>query len=817
MIVQPADTTVGSGVASLPGGLHPDSRIRDLLALVESGDFDLLSLDVFDTLVWRAVPLPADVFYLVGRELIRRRAVQPSSPVESFVRERINAENRAREKAPAREATLDEIYAEFPRGYLIDLAPADVARLEFEVEREVVRVNPDMRALLDRARARGMKTALVSDTYFSRAQILMLTAFVPDYLLISSEYRLSKRLGLHRHLIEESGVPPGRILHAGDNHAADVEGPGNFNLARYWFRRFPGELAGAIDGELPHVFSRRTACLTHHDAGMTSLRGRMAFQCHTDHERWGAAVLGPVMAGFRDWVVERCLALGIDHVLCLMREGRILKEAIDGAGAPLKTSEFYVSRFAVLKAAIFDGREEELERFVFRPTPQKAGRILEQLGLTARQVGGIDADTRLQPAAARTLIRRISHDPVLRGQVLASSRRARAGLLRHLQSMGLDPATRKVALVDLGYSGTIQGALQTILDREATGLVTHGLYLVTGAEVHRTQAVGCAAEGWLAANGQPTAMAHTFMRSPEFVEQSLMADCGSTIGHADDGRPILGDSPVSPGQWDQIRDVQSGLRKYLAGWKALREEAGLVPGDNIAALARAILIRSVARPTGWEVSLFGGWQHDQNFGSRRARGLTDVVDLHPWEATHMSALQLASLPHSRVYWPFGFAAGLGGNLVDAVAQIYLRTAEPGVFDAAHPVAPLLFCWDSGHGFNDRESALQEYRLNSRGRCWHRFSLRARDVSYRAFGVALGRPGEIVRLTGVRLRYQPEADEATAICVPVEEIAASGGEEHSAGLYRVTDDPCLFVAAAHAPASFTGTVDVDVFFTVIPGA
>lgn len=817
MIVQPAGAIAATEVVPHPAEPHPDSRIRDLRALVESGDFDLLSFDVFDTLVWRAVPLPADVFYLVGRELIRRGAVQPSSPVESFVRERVNAENRAREKAPARESTLDEIYAEFPRGYLIDQTPAEVARIEFEIERRVVRVNPDMRSLLDLARARGMKTALVSDTYFSRSQVLTLTGFEPDHLLISSEYRLSKGLGLHRHLIEESGVPPTRILHAGDNHASDVEGPGSFNLARYWFRRFPAELSQAIESELPHVFSQRASGLTDHDAGLTSLRGRVAFQCDTDHERWGAAVLGPVMAGFRDWVVERCGALGIDRVLCLMREGRILKEAIDGAGSPLVTREFYVSRFAALKAAIFDGHEEELERFVFRPTPQKAGRILDQLGLTARQVGGIDPDERLQPAATRALIRRISHDPVLRSHVLESSRRARAGLLRHLASLGLDPSTKKVAVVDLGYSGTIQGAFQAILDREQPGLATHGLYMVTGAEVHRTQALGCAVEGWLASNGQPTAMAHTFMRSPEIVEQSLMADCGSTIGHADDGEPVLDDSSVPPEQWNQIRQVQSGLRKFLAGWTELRRTAGLTPGDNVQSLARAILIRSVARPTPWEVSLFGSWCHDQNFGSRGTRGLTDVVDLHPWEASHMSAVQLASLPQARVYWPFGFAAGLGGNLVDAVAQIYLRTAEPGVFEAAHPASPILFCWDSGVGFNDRESALQEYQLNSRGRCWHRFSLRAREVGYRAFGVAVGRPGEIVRLAGLRLRYRTAPGEQIEHDVPAGEIVASGGEELAPGLYRVADEPCLFVTAAQAPDSFSGNVDVDIFFTVLPGA
>ena len=35
-----------------------DSRIEDLYSLIDTGNYDLLSFDVFDTTVWRMVPNP---------------------------------------------------------------------------------------------------------------------------------------------------------------------------------------------------------------------------------------------------------------------------------------------------------------------------------------------------------------------------------------------------------------------------------------------------------------------------------------------------------------------------------------------------------------------------------------------------------------------------------------------------------------------------------------------------------------------------------------------------------------------------------------
>ena len=794
-----------------------DLRVRAVLDLIETGRYDLLSLDLFDTLVWRKVPRPTDVFYLVAHRLRAQGWMRPSSSPESFTHERIQAEQRARRRKPSLEVTLEEIYDEFPRGYLEEISPRDAAEVEFETERDLIRVNPDMQELVDRARAKGLRIAFVSDTYFTAERIRRLVPIAPDYLLLSCEENVGKYQGLHQRLIERSGVEPGRILHVGDDYRADVEGPGIFSMDRYWFRLWPESFEDLLSQELPSTFSGRASYLDGDDAGLTTLRTRAVARSTNPYERWGSAVLGPVVAGFTDWVADRCKALQTDTVLCLMREGRVFKQALDRLHPGLTTREFYVSRYAARKAAIFDASEEELLAFVLRPSPQKRGTILRQLGLDEDALDG-DPDETLSPDETRTLIHHVHADRSLRRRVIRDSARARAGLLAHLRSvLGGDPPAR-LALVDLGYKGTIQECLQRIFDREGTGVTTRGLYLVTGGKVYETQATGASVEGWLAENGQPIAMSHTFMRSPEVFEQSLMAPCGTTLGHTPQGEPVLDDFHIPPRQRDQIAAVQRGLITYVDLWREHKDACGIRDAARLDKFYRAICIRAVARPLPVEIELFGDWVHDENFGSGHARTLTSVDGLDEWELAHLSPHQLASLPMSRVHWPFAFARKISPAMGEAVTNIFLRTVEPEVFDFAGDPQVMAVYWDTGKGFRKEQALVQPYRLNNRGNVWQRFTLRLDEKGPRPrrIGLSIGTRDQVIRLTGIALRASTGNGEEKTVRIPHDAVEKAGYHPVHGNLYLVTEDPPLLTVPVNGIGEGAKTVHVDVFFGVVPG-
>jgi len=795
-----------------------DRRIGEITALIDSGRYDLLSLDLFDTVVWRMVPAPRDVFFLVAHKLQAAGHLHDSSSPESFVKERASAEERARKKRRSFEVTLAEIYDEFPLGYLNGIPPKQAAAVELETEAEVVKVNPEMRGLIDHARAKGLSTAFVSDTYFTAEQIRKLVGIDVDHLLVSSGEGLSKHQGLHRLLIERSGVAPGRILHVGNDYHADVEGPEVFGIERFWFRQWPEAYEDMIEGEMPATLSGRAEFLRSHDGGLTTLRGLTMFLSEDEYERWGAGVLGPLVAGFGDWVTRKCHTLGIRTVLCLMREGRVFKNTLDLLGGGLETHEFFASRYSARKAAIFDADEQELMEFVFRPSPQRRGVILSQLGLAPEDLGDLDPEAMLSPRQTRDLVRRISADATLKRKVAGHCARARAGLLAHLKSLVGDSPDDTMAVVDLGYKGTIQACLQKILDREGWGTRTRGLYMVTGGDVHQTQATGAVVEGWLAENGQPIAMAHTFMRSPEIVEQSLMAPCGTTLGHAEDGTPVLDEFRAPAQQREQIAAVQRGMLSFVAEWQRHREAHGVGDMSHWKPVYQAMAIRSVARPLPIELELFGRWVHDENFGSEDARQLAQVEGVDEWELAHMSAHQFASLPASRLYWPFGLAHLISPTMGEAVASIYLRTADPRAFDSAHQTQHMVVYWDTGNGFNPEEASIRPYRINNRGKVWQRVSLQMGRNGSRAtqMGFSIGTRDQVVDLTGIAIRGSSRDAEGETVKLDPENIQKLGYRHLGRNLYLVEEDPSLLVIPMDDIAPKADQVDIDLFFGVVVG-
>lgn len=812
-----APVTLVTGSTPWADTIPPDPRMSDLRALIDSGDFDVLSLDVFDTLVWRTVPEPRDVFLQIGHVLRERGHLHSSSTIASFAAERARAEDRARRGAATREVTLEDIYARFPQGYLEGISIEDLPACEREVERALVHRHADVFALARHAQERGVRIALVSDTYFRADFIRTLTGIDADFVIVSCEHGLSKHQGLHRVLLQQSGVPAARILHVGDNKLADIDGPNVFGIARYWLRKFPAAFDTMVPRELPDPWTPRATMLSSPDAGITMLRGRAQHRALTPHARWGAGVLGPLLAGFGEWVTERCTAREIRTALCLMREGTLLKNILDIQNSGVVAHETYLSRYSALRASIFTGSAEEIAAFVQRPASQPAGEVLAQLGLGAHDVSGVLATDVLTRAQVQALVTHLAGDRRVRDRIVAESTRARARLLAHIaQSVSLHQA-QTVAVIDLGYKGTIQARLQAIFEHEGLPLHTHGLYVVTSAEVYEAQTRGVRAEGWLAENGQPTAMAHTFIRSPEVFEQSLMADCGSTLGHHDDGSPVLGDNLVPATQRQQINEVQAGALLYARMWTEHRRGVDIPPAADVRALFQAMCIRAVARPLEEELHLFGDWQHDDNFGTSAVVSLAEPRDVHPWEAEHLSAHQLASLPHDKLYWPFAYAQAMSPAMGEAVAQIFLRTAPPEAFDASSAERPLVVYRDLGQGLREEDAEVSTVTPSNRQSVWHRVSHRYRGQGPEAFAFALAPPGDVLRIRGVALHAVEENGRQTHTYIATEDLHFAGFRHLHGLLWLAEADPALVVCATPAYATFHGVIHADVFFSVCGAA
>lgn len=123
---------------------------------------EVVSFDVFDTLIKRNVRTPKDVFSLVEREALKRFGVF----MEGFRDKRVCAERTARELSDREEISFGEIYDQLPYEEEIK---SSLSQLELEMEYALTTVNLEIKEVYKYAIDRGKEVIIVSDMYLDRA------------------------------------------------------------------------------------------------------------------------------------------------------------------------------------------------------------------------------------------------------------------------------------------------------------------------------------------------------------------------------------------------------------------------------------------------------------------------------------------------------------------------------------------------------------------------------------------------------------------------------------------------------------------------
>ena len=708
-----------------------DARLVEAEHLLDTGDFAVLSLDVFDTLVWRTTPEPVDAFVLLGHRLRERGQLAEGVVPDVFARLRERAELRARRKVARTgrvpEVTLDAVYREMPT-HLFSVPLLDAPALEVEFEKSITFPDLEVLRLAQVAQAKlGLRVVCVSDTYFSPAQLRHILDRPPidemtiDEIFTSSQHGMGKGSGLFPLVLEALDVDAARVLHIGDNAVADGERARREGIRSVLFDRHPGSLEAVLEGEgLLRTDHRQKAKPTldpiHGDFGLSAVRAKAASQVEgsglpattNPYWRFGATVLGPVFTGFAEWVHSRAGDEGVDTVYCLMREGEFLSRLINGArgylGSPVGAETLWLSRHVSSRASVFEASRDELRTFVERRVAPTLGELCETLGISLSELPGLaaDAETRLdQPDLVDRVLARMTEQPHVRAAIVANSAELRRRLVDYVLR-SVRPTGGKAAVVDLGWGCTIQVNLDAALAGAGADISTLGLYLLTNEGALERTLDGVRAEGFLATSGFPDEAAW-ITRSPEILEQVCMHDEGTLVDFTDDAEPVLRDGTQSGAQILQRAAVQRGILAFQREWARYREvmprsdPRGRILGDGAVPQLRAATIRFVVAPTTEEVSLFAAWLHDQNFGSESSD--TVMHDTFVPNLQYLTPRQLLALPMNKIYWPFGAAAMHNPRLGLGAGAVLDGTLPAEAFEAGQPCRVRVFV-DTGGGFDE---------------------------------------------------------------------------------------------------------------------
>lgn len=268
---------------------------------------DIVSFDVFDTLLLRNVIKPTDIFVLV--ELEYNSKYSKSIP---FSKIRVEAEEKARRLSKEEDIHLDDIYEVIRKQVGAD--SEELKRLEFEMEKEFLVVNPEIKPLFDLARELGKTIYIITDMYLPSNWIgeILGKNGINGYkkLFVSGELKVTKSTGsIYSYIRKTENIDASaRWIHIGDNLHSDCISAQKSSIESYHYVK-PSERF-----ELDSIHTIGDSIIR-----AMQINGQLSNRQKDYWYRFGWETVGPLYVGVMFWLANQLR--GKDNIYFLSRDG----------------------------------------------------------------------------------------------------------------------------------------------------------------------------------------------------------------------------------------------------------------------------------------------------------------------------------------------------------------------------------------------------------------------------------------------------------------------------------------------------------------
>lgn len=598
-----------------------------------------LSLDCFDTLLWRETETPADLFYN-----LQERPVYQALGINAA--QRTFAESQARKMMLIQNGTyevhLKEIYSSgFPA--LDEIQINSLVEEEIKLEIETCYAFPPVMEIIRSAKKQGLKIIIVSNTYLQENQLRrLLTHVLPhdvmsaiDAIYCSCDYQLSKNEGLFEKIIHQLNISPKSILHIGDNRGADFEAPSALGINAIHFMQHDNNI-----NELLRLQSNAATVadplIRYKRALVSPFRGVLAsfeYQVSWPEKIVGYASMGPIMYSFARYISDEVDNLKCDgenpKVLFLMRDGYLPYLACEALADKTIGQCIRVSRFSSIAASFYT--EEDILNFFKNDTIIEYQEICTQLLLPEEIANHIIKTAETFPNRDQAFIKFILQAQKL---ILTKSAEYRKKFIRYLQNTAALSPGDTVVLVDLGYIGRTQRALTPILQKEFGINKVVGRYLMTLNTLDGYPS----RRGLLEPSWCDDRVLCMLGESFAFIEELCSSCDDSVIDYDDHGCPITAPSRTPSEQIVKVKQIQAECVRFIKDAKTFFKASGkLLSRSVLQDVALIELARRVYLPMQLEIAYLQGFQHDKNKGSHARFCILETT------ADYMSSLRRQGL------------------------------------------------------------------------------------------------------------------------------------------------------------------------------
>ncbi|WP_298335307.1 HAD family hydrolase [uncultured Erythrobacter sp.] len=584
----------------------------------------VLSLDCFDTLLWRDCHAPSDLFTALPQLSVGQRmsSEQNARKAETTLKKR-------------NEVAIEAIYEQaLPNATGVERANAIEAELDTEAA-SCFAFGPTVE-LMRKAKAAGLKVIIVSDTYLSVRQLRKLiekaagdeVVGLIDRFFVSSEAGISKSQGLLQKVLKTCKVRPQEVLHIGDNRKADLEASRALGVPalhlvqfsdtasqRLRYERACHQLIGDVREDVRALMPHRAvlACEEPKATGQTSALG--------------LNVLGPVFYAFDQWLRKESKALqnehgGTVHWLFMLRDGHLPHIIHEALGAEDSTALVEISRFVSIAASLTT--REAYTQYYSTELGRKPSTLARQMLFTEEEITHIVGEDKTQEQMLEGSYKLAAELKKGQRQKIISRRaKERAErLIEHVRSRVNPTAGDTLMLVDLGYNGSAQSHVDQLLS-DAFNCHVAGRYLI----LRELTATGLDKKGLIDQRHYDLELIEALCGNVAVIEQLATCELGSVVDFTPKGEPIREETGIKGGQSDVRNRVQAGAVRYAKAAEAGIEIRGKSPHRNRALREGALgaLSRFMFLPHASELKVLTNFEHDVNMGSERKVPLFDAA------------------------------------------------------------------------------------------------------------------------------------------------------------------------------------------------
>ena len=312
---------------------------------------DVVSFDIFDTLIFRPFSMPTALFYCVGEKL----------QYPDFHTIRIEAESAVR-RIKGEATSLKDIYDHISEMTGID--PEQGAQTELSIELDLCMCNPYMKKVWDLVQKAGKNIILASDMYLPSgfiAEMLKKCGYTGfEKIFISNECNCGKHDGsLYDYIKKELGTES--ISHIGDNYISDVK-----NAQKHGFKAIKYKNVNYYGGIYrPNGMSPIIGSAYAGIVNQWLYNGDIAYSAAYEY---GFKYGGLMILGFCGYIHKIAQQKNADKILFLSRDGYIVKQVYDILYPDQKTAYVYWSRNAAAKLGADLFKDNFIKRFILQKT-----------------------------------------------------------------------------------------------------------------------------------------------------------------------------------------------------------------------------------------------------------------------------------------------------------------------------------------------------------------------------------------------------------------------------------------------------------------